>query len=91
MCPENAPTQGPQTSSKHHASFYEHLWFYTSISMGFIVGFWGVCGSLVLKSSWRHGYFQFLDKMGDKLYVIVAINKAKLLGSFNSQCYQENI
>ncbi|KAE7996107.1 hypothetical protein FH972_000855 [Carpinus fangiana] len=67
-CPENAAThEGPQTSSKHDTDFYEHLWFYTSIAIGFIVGFWGICGSLVLKSSWRHAYFQFLDKMGDRL------------------------
>jgi hypothetical protein len=32
-----------------------------------------------------------MDKIGGKLYVIVAINKAKLLRSFNSQYYQENI
>ncbi|XP_059462264.1 receptor-like protein EIX2 [Corylus avellana] len=89
-CPENAATQGPQTSSKHDTDFYEHLWLYTSIAIGFIVGFWGVCGSLVLKSSWRHAYFQFLDKMGDRLYVTIAINKAKLLRNFKSQCYQEN-
>jgi EIX receptor 1/2 len=91
-CPENAAThEGPQTSSKHDTDFYEHLWFYTSIAIGFIFGFWGVCGSLVLKSSWRHAYFQFLDKMGDKLYVTITIKKAKLLRNFKSQCYQENI
>jgi EIX receptor 1/2 len=82
---DKAP-QGPQIGNKHregniqeHAHSHGHIWFYTSIAMGFIVGFWGVCGSLVLKSSWRHAYFQFLDRMGDRLYVTIAINMAKVL------------
>ncbi|KAM1892805.1 hypothetical protein ACFX14_035921 [Malus domestica] len=29
------------------------LWFYVSMVLGFIVGFWGVCGTLILKTSWR--------------------------------------
>jgi EIX receptor 1/2 len=90
-CPENAAThEGPQTSSKHDTDFYEHFWFYATIAIGFIVGFWGVCGSLLLKSSWRDAYFQFLDKMGDRL-VTITTKKAKLLRNFKSQCYQENI
>nr|POE50117.1 hypothetical protein CFP56_68033 [Quercus suber] len=36
---------------------YEKLWLYASIGLGFVVGFWGVCGTLLLKKSWRHGYF----------------------------------
>ncbi|KAL7161054.1 hypothetical protein ACSBR2_041661 [Camellia fascicularis] len=41
---------------------FDRLWFYISIVVGFVMGFWAVCGSLVVKSSWRHAYFQFLDK-----------------------------
>ncbi|XP_061999344.1 receptor-like protein EIX2 [Rosa rugosa] len=46
---------------------YGKLWFYASTALGFIVGFWVVFGSLVIKRSWRHAYFQFLDNMKDKL------------------------
>ncbi|XP_024175617.1 receptor-like protein EIX2 isoform X3 [Rosa chinensis] len=46
---------------------YGKLWFYASTSLGFIVGFWVAFGSLVIKRSWRHAYFQFLDNMKDKL------------------------
>ncbi|KAB2637070.1 LRR receptor-like serine/threonine-protein kinase GSO1 [Pyrus ussuriensis x Pyrus communis] len=31
----------------------DELWFYISMVLGFIVGFWGVCGTLILKTSWR--------------------------------------
>ncbi|XP_068338869.1 receptor-like protein 2 [Pyrus communis] len=32
-------------------------WFYIFAALGFIVGFWGVCGSLVLNKTWRYAYF----------------------------------
>ncbi|KAB1204913.1 Polygalacturonase inhibitor [Morella rubra] len=60
------PIQGPPSGGKHeddanvqeHAISYDQIWLYSSIALGFIVGFWGVCGSLLLKSSWRRAYFQ---------------------------------
>jgi hypothetical protein len=50
----------------------EKIWLYLSIALGFIVGFWAVFGSLVIKRSWRHAYFQFLDKIKDKLILVFA-------------------
>nr|XP_011468721.1 PREDICTED: brassinosteroid LRR receptor kinase-like [Fragaria vesca subsp. vesca] len=47
------------------------IWFYASTSMGFIMGFWVVFGSLVLKKSWRHVYFKFVDDMKDRLILVV--------------------
>ncbi|XP_028127088.1 receptor-like protein EIX2 [Camellia sinensis] len=40
---------------------YDELWFYLSTGVGFVVGFCVVCGTLVLKRSWRHAYFRYLD------------------------------
>ncbi|XP_060200172.1 receptor-like protein EIX2 [Lycium barbarum] len=37
-------------------------WFYISMAIGFALSFWGVCGSLLFKRSWRHAYFRFLDR-----------------------------
>ncbi|KAK3443309.1 hypothetical protein EUGRSUZ_B03474 [Eucalyptus grandis] len=54
------------------------LWFYTSIVLGFLVGFWSVCGTLVIKSSWRQAYFRFADKMKDNLYLAVQLKTAWL-------------
>ncbi|XP_015158581.1 probable leucine-rich repeat receptor-like protein kinase At2g33170 [Solanum tuberosum] len=36
-------------------------WFYISMAIGFALSFWGVCGSLLFKRSWRYAYFRFLD------------------------------
>ena len=57
---------------------FEKLWFYLSIALGFIVGFWAVCGSLLIKKSWRYAYFRFADKMKDRLLVVIAVNMAHL-------------
>lgn len=37
------------------------LGFYVSTVLGFIIGFWGVCGPLLVKVSWRNAYFRFLN------------------------------
>ncbi|KAJ9678950.1 hypothetical protein PVL29_020995 [Vitis rotundifolia] len=54
------------------------MWFYISIALGFIVGFWGVCGTLLLNKSLRYAYFSFLNKIKDWFYVTIAMNMARL-------------
>ncbi|KAK4571671.1 hypothetical protein RGQ29_030187 [Quercus rubra] len=48
-------------------------WFYVSMALGFVVGFWSVCGTLLLNKQWRIMYFQFLDHMGYKLMGVVSL------------------
>ncbi|KAF3435221.1 hypothetical protein FNV43_RR22308 [Rhamnella rubrinervis] len=45
----------------------EKLGLYISIVLGSFVGFWGVCGTLILNKSWRDAYFDFADKVKDTL------------------------
>ncbi|XP_068329565.1 receptor-like protein EIX1 [Pyrus communis] len=47
--------------------------FFVSLALGFVVGFWGVCGSLMFIRSWRYTYFKFLNCVYDWLYVRVAL------------------
>ncbi|TQE00503.1 hypothetical protein C1H46_013859 [Malus baccata] len=47
--------------------------FYVSLGLGFVVGFWGVCGSLIFDRSWRYTYFKLLNGLNDWLYVKVAL------------------
>ncbi|CAL5398439.1 hypothetical protein CsSME_00021640 [Camellia sinensis var. sinensis] len=56
---------------------YDELWFCLSTVVGFIVGFWVVCGTLVLKRSWRTAYFRYLDEVKDWLFVVIAVNVAR--------------
>ncbi|XP_065628255.1 receptor-like protein EIX2 isoform X3 [Quercus suber] len=48
-------------------------WFYVSMALSFVVGFWSVCGTLLLNKQWRIMYFQFLDHMGYKLTGVVSL------------------
>ncbi|KAL6011676.1 hypothetical protein ACLOJK_002124 [Asimina triloba] len=47
------------------------FWFYIGIAPGFVVGFWAVCGALILKKTWRIAYFHFVDDLEDKVDVFV--------------------
>ncbi|KAI9075115.1 hypothetical protein K1719_042927 [Acacia pycnantha] len=42
-------------------------WFFVSMALGFIVGFWAVVGPFLYNASWRYAYFQFIDRMWYKL------------------------
>ena len=53
-------------------------WFYISAVLGFIFGFWGVCGSLIVKKTWRYAYFRFTDNVQDRLYVILAVHMNRM-------------
>ncbi|CAN6561058.1 unnamed protein product [Malus baccata var. baccata] len=53
-------------------------WFYIFAAFGFIFGFWGVCGSLIIKKTWRYAYFQFTDNVQDRLYVMLAVRMNRM-------------
>ncbi|CAD5193662.1 unnamed protein product [Musa acuminata subsp. malaccensis] len=55
----------------------ETLWLYTSITLGFITGFWVICRSLLLRRTWRITYFRAIDNMIGKLYVVMVVTVAK--------------
>ncbi|KMT16126.1 hypothetical protein BVRB_3g052880 [Beta vulgaris subsp. vulgaris] len=69
---DKQPTNKPNTSNTirqdEHGDGDFYLGLCISVVLGFIIGFWGVCGSIVLKRSWRHAFFHFFDDMKDKLY-----------------------
>ncbi|XP_062016999.1 receptor-like protein 2 [Rosa rugosa] len=57
-------------------------WFYVSVTLGFITGFWGVCGPLVLMRKWRHAYYHFLDNVQDRFHVMIAKRMASIKRRF---------
>ncbi|KAK6157278.1 hypothetical protein DH2020_011526 [Rehmannia glutinosa] len=74
LCPGDRPQTGPSTNEKDDDDGFLTLSFWKefgiSIILGFIFGFWGVVGSLLVKKSWRRAYFNFWDGVGNWLYVI---------------------
>ncbi|KAK8491673.1 hypothetical protein V6N13_029801 [Hibiscus sabdariffa] len=74
-CPGDAIS--PPTPSSGDGDSRDKLWHYLSIAVGFIAGFWGVCGTLVLKESWRHAYFRYVDELKEKMLLWIALAAAR--------------
>ncbi|URD84982.1 LRR receptor-like serine threonine-protein kinase [Musa troglodytarum] len=77
-CTLNIAKAGEEEQNEDSSkSRMETLWLYTSITLGFIIGFWAICGSLLLQQTWRTSYFRAIDNMFDKLYVMMVVTVAK--------------
>ncbi|XP_074291582.1 receptor-like protein EIX2 [Silene latifolia] len=66
----NAPTGNNSTTVQEKHDDYNSflLGLYISVVLGFIIGFWGVCGTLVIKRSWRHAWFRLIQDIHDRCY-----------------------
>ncbi|XP_009357575.2 receptor-like protein 3 [Pyrus x bretschneideri] len=67
-CPKESPGDSDTTKDREdvHDSGDGIPWLQISVSLGFIVGFWGVCGPLALSRSWRDAYFEFFSNVVDR-------------------------
>jgi Leucine-rich repeat (LRR) protein len=45
-------------------------WFHVTVVLGFITGFWGVCGPLLFSYKWRVAYFEFLGSIKDRCIIL---------------------
>ncbi|XP_065620143.1 receptor-like protein EIX1 [Quercus suber] len=80
-CLGDEASDGPTITGvddKQGGDDYERIWFYASIGLGFVVGFWSVCGTLLLKKSWRHCYFRFYDDIKDRISLLIALKVVHL-------------
>ncbi|XP_039166447.1 putative receptor like protein 25 [Eucalyptus grandis] len=50
-----------EAGDDHNNDDGEKMWFYMSMLLGFVVGFWVFCGPLVFIRSWRFAYYRFWD------------------------------
>ncbi|KAH9646701.1 hypothetical protein KPL70_024951 [Citrus sinensis] len=84
-CPDEDSAASPERDDANTPEGEDQLitfGFYVSVILGFFIGFWGVCGTLLVNTSWRHGYFKFLTSVKDWVYLITAVNIAKLQRTF---------
>ncbi|XP_050149538.1 receptor-like protein EIX2 isoform X2 [Malus sylvestris] len=84
-CPEDKTFPSKDAKDKNEDGNDDKLWFYVSVVLGFIVGFWGVCGTLILKISWRYAYFQFFNIFKEKVALAIALKVARLRSFFYSE------
>ncbi|XVF00283.1 hypothetical protein REPUB_Repub03eG0271600 [Reevesia pubescens] len=85
---EQCPRNDPQPPDDGHTSKEDgdefRKWLYVGMGSGFFTAFWGVFGSLLLKTSWRHAYFRLLDNWKDSLYVTFILWGRRLQRKFKS-------
>ncbi|KAK2639606.1 hypothetical protein Ddye_027401 [Dipteronia dyeriana] len=56
---------------EHENGEHEVEWFYVSMALGFVVGFWSLIGPLLINRRWRYKYYCFLDRVWNKFVCIV--------------------
>ena len=90
LCGSPFPTKCPKSDDptitgaedKQNGDDYERIWFYASTGLGFVVGFWSVCGTILLKKSWRCRYFRFCDEIKDRIALLIALKVVHLKRKF---------
>ncbi|KAM3729863.1 hypothetical protein ACB098_12G043000 [Castanea mollissima] len=75
-----SPKGGSKNNQEDEDEFLKCL--YIGMGLGFMVGFWGICGSLMLNRSWRHLYFRTTSNLNDWLYMAMIVNIARLQRMF---------
>ncbi|XP_074321537.1 receptor-like protein EIX2 [Silene latifolia] len=75
------PTAGKHNVEKEDK--YDKMWFILAVMSGVAAGFWGVVGTLVIKRSWRHAYFRYVEELGDRIYVPVKVRVNRFKRRFN--------
>ncbi|XP_062029572.1 receptor-like protein EIX2 [Rosa rugosa] len=76
-CSRDGATQADD-NKEHDKDGLISLGFFISVVLGFVTGFWMVCGSLLLKTSYRYAYFRFLDNAKDWIFVKTSVYKAEV-------------
>ncbi|KAL6325376.1 hypothetical protein AAG906_023221 [Vitis piasezkii] len=77
------PPSGDDEDDDEDGAEAEMKWFYMSMGTGFVVGFWGVCGTLVIKQSWRHAYFRLVYDIKEWLLLVIQLNVGRLQRKLN--------
>jgi hypothetical protein len=69
LCVEGGSPHEPKVKMQDDEDLLFSRGFYISQTFRFIIGFWGVFGSILIKRSWRHAYFKFMNNLVDNVYI----------------------
>ncbi|KAL5567878.1 hypothetical protein UlMin_024453 [Ulmus minor] len=88
---DDKPDQVPhKTEGDADEDGFLRFGFYVSVAVGFVVGFWGACGSLIFQSSWRYSFFAFMTRINDQIYVATRVMKARSQRALGAGWYVVN-
>ncbi|CAO2183435.1 unnamed protein product [Urochloa humidicola] len=76
---------GVDVNQEHEDAIYDKVFFYLSISSGYLIGLWTVFCALLFKKKWRIAYFRHFDQLYDKIYVQATLSKAAIARKFRSE------
>ncbi|MQL88328.1 hypothetical protein Taro_020888 [Colocasia esculenta] len=85
--PEHNGNNYQGESEKHKNN--NAVWMYVFTALGFILGFWTVCGTLIMHNRWRTMFFIFIDGKFDQLYVFVILLTRRLTRSSYTTCEEK--
>ncbi|KAH9651444.1 hypothetical protein KPL70_026741 [Citrus sinensis] len=66
-CSEHVSTPEDENGDEDELDY----WLYVSIALGFMGGFWCLIGPLLASRRWRYKYYNFLDRVGDRIVFVV--------------------
>ncbi|XP_068313453.1 receptor-like protein EIX1 [Pyrus communis] len=70
-CKENRTMQPVVVQNHMGGHLLEDSWFCLSLGLGFLFGFWGVLGSLLLNMPWSFRFSQFQNSIVRRLYGVI--------------------
>ncbi|KAL0400697.1 UNVERIFIED_CONTAM: Receptor-like protein EIX1 [Sesamum latifolium] len=59
--------------------------FYISLGLGFVVGFWGIFGTILYNKTFRYAFFERWNTINDLVFVRIELNKARLWSCFQNR------
>ncbi|GAY52194.1 hypothetical protein CUMW_140030 [Citrus unshiu] len=65
-CSEHVSTPEDENGDEDELDY----WLYVSIALGFMGGFWCLIGPLLASRRWRYKYYNFLDRVGDRIVFV---------------------
>ena len=75
---QNSTVNGGHASMQDEEVGFITLGYYVCATLGFVIGFWGVFGTLLLNRAWQISYFKYLNYVKEKVCVTGAVNMVKL-------------
>lgn len=75
---EIPPLPGQNNEDIDDKNDLEKVWLFSFVGLGFFTGFWAICGSLILKQQWRDAYFQFVERVGARIWVYLHIKFSRM-------------
>ncbi|KAJ3678507.1 hypothetical protein LUZ60_002310 [Juncus effusus] len=58
----------PEPVKSTHDEVGDMIWFYVSMILGFVFGFWGIVGPLLFKTYWRYRFYSLVDRIQDRFF-----------------------